>query len=841
MKNNEELSNLDWALVTLLQSVRSSLVDRKLTEFASRLEEIEKSLSVGNRLTDNHEHTTLVHNLSTALLWKGHLSDEENQKISGFFVQSSLNRKITGVEIGELRNILNNKGHNIFNSYYYVSSASFGGQGEWSLIPIVPGRSLQVIDIPMGPTESFDNYVKALGLPFNLSKEHEITYSSIVLPSYSGVTPHICDLKLSKKITAPAMIDSFLADLAIIAKYEDYVQGHLSAIVAPIIKNNECLGAFVLTCAIPNMFSVSDSETKILGEVIDYWEKAPVIDLHNAQTRTTLGIKPDHAWLEAEESGIYLDDIDNEIRNLLRDYAKDGVLAIKGRVSDCRFSGINEEALGLLLKSLLANGPNRAPRFIGRPGNGDNSSSGTYIVETKKLKGLCRHIDIATGGSSDSVKIRQSCEVLFDDNVKNFLEIILPKKERNTAAIWLDSDVVVRSKKGAFRIVVFLAKEASVSERQKVSDSVENLHLALNETLGEQALPGVMNEKIAALNLWWLRRSRGLSQTEEIREQAGSLITKVSEIIEVPRVKGIMLFLDEELYIPRIETSGVAQSFWDRYFSSPSFWLFEGLCHLMSLNEVPLELFGDDKGLLQPYHYLSDGNGDKEARVSIFWSGEAELDRKWARALTFLGVPLVDGQSNERDIKAAVSSEETDLVSFIYKPYLRKLLEAGTSVECIDRVINQKSKEDRILVKVEVDDIETENGNAFLHKLSIQKDNEHAEKKASILWEPTLSPGIAFVGFNTETILKDLRSTGMSGIEFWTATGGWYQVDQENYKLSRIIRDKKAELTADGSVEHEFMRLNDKQWSYLQLITKFFTVVGGVIAGLIFLVSILKK
>ncbi len=708
----------EWAIIGLLKQVRDELIGPKINRWIKVLE--------NDRGKDKE---ILRWNLASAFLnvW-GMLDDEETKGDleknlrchSGIDPSRYLwPEELRKFPIACLKELLATKGYLLFNSYYYVVMEAFG---EKNLVPLSPG-----FDPTKNNQEHFHKALRHfdnLQLPFRLynREEYALSYSSQLLPFKGGVSPHYVHTRMLSADrngeTRAHNIKDFLGDLGLLHKREDFIQGHLTALIEVVRSDpsfggenaiDGVLGAYVLTCIIPDAFDQIDEET--LVEIVrDQQNLGAISDLSQVRGKAGEGIWPNPNADKtdfAEEKRI-LEAINDKLRCLISQDTENSFLGVRAQFKTDADKGlispyaINVEGLYRVIPMLFPSGPWLDRSLVcmdpGEP----------FPIELDRMESYC--------GLLKELILRKQISVTQD--LTNFgllwqvFHMLLPELQYDPAnpvgfakqlTRCLVSVPFAANKEESYTL--FIVKKPGASEVELNRECLEKISDAIAH---KDRLPDGENPEFLAAQKDWIgwQNHTWKEQLQEPHVSPETISTGLSDVIKKimdqgDDIRALWLVKERVTYLP-IEfstTNRIPEDFCRTYLSFPSLWLFEKVNHILSEdNGLCLVSFGGEQGKrLHRYGYVNRlENGT--AKVHITVGNNTSENVNLARALTFLGVRIANWQRDDRcqSTKISVSSEQAGksglTLSEGYKEYIKVLLRniEANKLESIVRIFGER-------------------------------------------------------------------------------------------------------------------------------------------------------
>ncbi|MFC1572889.1 hypothetical protein ACFL6M_04740 [Candidatus Eisenbacteria bacterium] len=214
--DRSEYRALDWAVEALLQRVRADVIRPMLKRLRDDLPK-----------PADEEGTSHSRNLAAGFLMAESLralhystgETAEAEKPPEDPLLLAYEGKWSGKVRDNMCKLLYEKGHLLFNSYYYMALDAFG---ERTLVPVVPESA------------AWEDHYQRAAVPFHLNRGYRESYGTLVMPMRAGISPRLCELFEEDKLKEEdetRLEQNFLGQLSILLKREDYVHGHLSALV----------------------------------------------------------------------------------------------------------------------------------------------------------------------------------------------------------------------------------------------------------------------------------------------------------------------------------------------------------------------------------------------------------------------------------------------------------------------------------------------------------------------------------------------------------------------------------------------------------------------------------
>lgn len=743
-----EVSVLDWALLSLLQAVRADFVDKVTARWSRAI--------VGDGATSD-EKLRFMHNLDCALKLELGGGESALAKLAQLYNHWDDREKRQ-----ELARMVDENGHRLFNSYYYITIDSYGEPGEYFFFPVEPGRSSLTRGTRGAEAIKFNEYLSTLDLPFQLRGRFS-EYSGTLLPGAVGLTPQLCAIaKKRGSSLSPTYVPHFLGDLAILGKAEDAAQRHLSAFICPFVVEGSCLGAFLLTSSVPGAFSYSVMDREIpidnLQAVVDRWVRAPLATLHatarsesrdakvsvvwpRLEAATTLSPEPLHRAAEVWLHGL--------------DVGGAAALLFSDRDTASALVAVNPDSLAMSLKSTLAPGPLLAPAkyvvadFKPVPA----VSSGALHTLASELNNLC--------GLATPSKIVDS--PLFREHLKDFAELAGNRTS--------DLMVEVSRREGVCVAVLYDGSPPdNLGERlARICDSTA-LAAAEQGTL----LPGERYQAYPRLEAAHHRAVHGDAEVSDA--STDDIYQGVEELLGECQVVGVLLFQAADIFIADAcvrwhEDLSAA------IFNPASYWVFEQICQLATMSRFPTERVSGGSLYFNPAPFVSIAESGPIVRVGL--SGETDVDCVYISALNYLGVPVERwvGKGDEAVELRVRLSEPGQRIAEFYRGYLGDLLRNADRVKAIERAIESAhGKQDAVRVlSVEVS---SDGPDAETVNLTFKALRGTEEETQTAVWRRTPTQRLEFAAFDAQKLSRlKVKATADDVDDQEVTASAWYPRD----------------------------------------------------------------
>lgn len=622
---------LDFAVLGLLQKVRTEILQPKTDRWKRLLEE--------NNPTDRRLQP-LAMNLAAGLLYVA----PRPQPIAGESKGSTATlsardpyKTLEAIYRGQLPDgwnkvlldLLDLYSHLLFNSYYYVLTEAFG---ERALVPVIPGRTASA-----APQDTWDieRIIFHNRFPFLLNKDYTDTYESQVLPLRGGLTPHFCwsfeqKLSLERVISVPY----FLGDQSILLKQEDFVQRHLSALVAvigakPGQAHFKCAGAYVLTCAVPHVFRRAE-QAKLADLITNAWETAIASDVHSILHRQDRGIRTRLTWEANKHDETLGQDVKHSLGRMLADLT-DGTLALrvtfgeKHKQSFGRVAAVSLEGAIRAIRSSFPTGPWLSAARVKSDDDPAGGQARQPRIDVSKLRELCDGYRLTENLSSDTVA-RLIGQPLLQHIVRmglgrGVIEVLLPEPFSVVPRQAGSTNVLDRVLQGVWSARIPAPKgmpagylftfSSEHKDEPAIAKARERVCRSLVPAFSLQSVFGSGAARVfATLQTTWNRRQifeetgGSASLAEPAAKTSPSAFGEdvahplLDALIDLeandPTIRATLILTEHITYIPEKPASDeydptILNSFWLAYCSYASFWLFEALNHGYISRSAPLQ------------------------------------------------------------------------------------------------------------------------------------------------------------------------------------------------------------------------------------------------------------
>lgn len=245
------LNKLDIATILFFSKVKDQIVERVIRRWLKQLTSSKFNAGLAENIFN------AFRNVENILDTKNDFEKKEKDELGKILYDSK--------DLGNLlKRLLREKGHLLFNFYFYkVVNTNF----DQYLNPFIIG-----IENIINSYNSFNTIYTALNdgkIPFRIYNSQEFlnTYRSQLLPINGGLSPIYTSESISSKKNIPSLlVDNFLLQLSLLHKREDFLQAHFSALIKSI-RDHQVFGAntnapvftVVLSSVMPNAFIKRDS------------------------------------------------------------------------------------------------------------------------------------------------------------------------------------------------------------------------------------------------------------------------------------------------------------------------------------------------------------------------------------------------------------------------------------------------------------------------------------------------------------------------------------------------------------------------------------------------------
>lgn len=764
-----QVSVLDWALLSLLQSVRSEFVDKIVLQWQDKLQEILERDQVASI---SAERRRFMHNLYCALelvAFDGEASAREFDPDYGTW---------TRVKVEDLLAKLKAEGPRLFNSYYYITINSYGDSGEYFFFPVVPGRS----SLPRGAAgdeaQGLEEYLKTLGLPFEFRRTHRIAeYSGMLLPGKVGLTPQICLLAASDtELRRPEAVPLFLGDFAILGKAEDAVQRHLSALVAPLIeqKGKECLGAFLLTSSVPDAFARALLEPSFrpgerLGKVVTDWSRAPLRHLHAKARQESRDATIHVQWPRFSAAQVSQASLKAAAEDWLHTLGEDGAAAIlySDGATEATLCAINHDSLVMSLRATMCPGPLLAPSAYTVP-HGTDEKGYIAAVSNSRFKSLLEQL-----AALDSLTAPRPIDTipLFKDRLIEFGRLIEPTTDSHS--------IVIQTVSNDRICAAAIYARAADSDAREVEGHLKNIARQVESDAKAQGspLPGERSRVFPTLEALHHRTEHDCYNVPpQASDRAGASYNQISELLTRDNVLGVLLFEKADIFVADI-CDGWPLALSQAIYNPASYWVFEQICQLAAMTEFPVERVKAGTDYFNPAPFVAS-LPDSRPDVTVCWSRYNELNQKYASALNYLGVPVSDWRAPKESARLVVQGSSGQKLATFYRGYLKDLLKDAGKVDAIERAIRTVHGTES---EITIDGASLVGEGPRAQSIELRFDyrmNDNADS-VSTIWRRTKTARLEFAAINVRKLTATGAQRATTGSaeekksEIWYPSRGW--------------------------------------------------------------------
>lgn len=663
--------SLDWALLHLLQNVKSDVVNPIIKKWRRALK----------KDTEGDDNT--VHNLTETLKYVGRNVVAKANSKEPYIIQQ-----------------LNEVGMELFSSYYFIAIAAHTEEGEYMLFPAVPGRSglnTQLKD----DQDEFVEFLNTIQLPFRNVGERMPEYSTNMLPGRVGLTPQVCRIAVKRDEVAVHRVDNFVGDLALIGREEDVVQRHASALICPLLSPEKAvLGAFVLTCQMPGAFD--DKDAAKLEKVLDVWMKAPLEKLHararHETTKTVLGYK----WSEISTSGVD----DRHLKNLMEIELESkaangascmGVTFSKGG-EERAIAVVNIGAVTTSLNAVLTPGPllARSQYTVPFPNDDEHSVRAVSHSGISNLVNVCKE----AGNFESGIAIEKT--PLFSTVLKN----LLPLVKSNLATGKTTRSFQRKDKEFTIIVTANIPNNMEDSLSRRLKEVLKNLHAHK----GKQAIffPGQSCKLFAELETIYHTES----YTDTIPESkaladAVQFYKNMKNILDEFDASSIFIFEDKSCFVADSCKQWTGMEDLSRILHIPaSYWVFETICNILTMPNFNFDNFRGHNA----FRILEQFKSELPNAINVRFSANETANNDIISAINFLAIPVRDWEAKRKpDIDVRKPNLSGQLMT-VYHQYIEKLLANPSEFAPLNRVLKsdgQIGRDDwiqKIVVKSKTED-----------------------------------------------------------------------------------------------------------------------------------------
>jgi signal transduction histidine kinase len=620
-----------------------------------------------------------------------------------------------------LKDLLSDHGHLLFNSYCYTTVAAFG---DYHLVPLLLGYRPDDAEA----SRRAARHIAIQELPFHLNAAYISTYEQLLSCS-AGITPFGLRLFAAGKGTPTENIPNFLGDLAILYKREDYVQGHLAALVGFLgprsddaIPLSACAGAFVVTSIVPGAFDAEHEN--ILSQIL---QRAWAVGFVRSESQPTSIYARGVAVMVTSPSGPH--PLEQEFKVFMRDSLSHQVRRslLVGRIEvsaageqSAVATAVNLEAVERFFRAQFPTGPH----YTRLSPVGDVQDV-LHVVDPAALTMTASLLQAEVGDSAATDEWRLTA--LSGSSFLEALRCLVPETLEDPRA----SLRAIRLNEHARLLIVKAPSDTVPNER-----AIDALRAACIEATAAARLPDGENTVFAAASdLWHLPPSKRAESARHTSQTAGDIAARLVDLFRNGNVRAVFVVGDSTLF--RTDATTLPPAFAQAYLAYPSYWMFERLNRLLTADLPPLEAF-HRAGVVVPELIPNDRLPVRTPRKYI--SADDASDPEAATLLTFLGLPTTRVHEGSHFTWGSPS----------YRTYLRQTLHDAQSNQGVQRAF--RLWKHRFAVEA-IDVDEPSDDGALAHYITIRY-ADRTEEKARVEWSPMAIPTIEAVWLNQPALLQ---------------------------------------------------------------------------------------
>jgi signal transduction histidine kinase len=744
----------DWAVVEFLERVSHRLIRKKVQHWRDQCAHAPDEV--------------LRHNLTQAFRYIALVRDDQFLRTNEREFREKL-RQAERLPSAALQRALGQYGHLLFNSYQYAIVRAFGAS---SLVPMIPGYGFDRHGVPHAMIQAF---FSRQGLPYYLNPDFLATYESQLLPCSAGLTPYHVTLFELGHVQRVTGVPNFLGDLSILHKREDFVQGHLSALVAVLgpdeahdVLKPKALGAYVLTCVVPDAFSEVDLWR--LNQIVDGVLKLGMLPALQRQqqwvasrgTRASVFLpaslaSPGHDLAEAGR------ELEQHLKRRVPSELETGLLALAANFGSgeetITSAAVNLDGIYRLLKALFPTGPWLAPSLVCESGaEYVNAAESQIPLNTARLRLLCsKLVSVFESGGTDS----GASAALFAEFplFRNLIEAIFPELIQEPGFVEPSSLIRVwhSDAMSPEYALLTIGRIGPDGDAPHLSERLSNIARLASVAARLASMPEGENRIFADVERSWIRdystnpTTHGKVDLDDVIAQAEQFLrastflkaNRSSELVKSVRdamlaeihavlarpdgVRALLLVKKRTLFIP--DSDGWAdEEFSRRYLAYASFWLFERLSQIFGTHFLDEGAF-DDPAIPRIGPFIR--RQEEYPHVEVATSTNPYQSELVATLLSFLGVPVSKWEEgNGAGLRILVGNTWFTDIAPAYRHYLNLLMRSAPSVGSISRLFFQE------LLSVQLEAMPAINGAVsrdVRHDLIINRPGAEPERR-SVLW-----------------------------------------------------------------------------------------------------------
>lgn len=651
-----------WSIIQLLEFVKKKFVKQTI-------ETIKQNINIGSTY---YTYYCAFKNIQCLLRGRDKQFD--------LVINNLKNASETNFNTIIINNLLENYGHYLFNSYYYVLS-----EDAEFLIPIVPGMenlNLSRTDFDKKYYEVFQ-FIINKQLPWRIYGENNsklfdniITYSRQKLPLRGGITAHYLYKVIQGKFNKDEsyIIHNFLGSLSILHKREDFLAGNVSAIICPLIMDFEndktvipasnVIGAFVLTSIVNDAFE--DGHKNSLENLFKQ------VDISKD---FLLGLKPNIKYSSANIKTAVYDErkrfltLDQKTKDTMKqilqsEFCKKSLM-LSVSFSDFdqnhnstdlffRALGINFENLREELKSLFPATPNLNPKFVSKEGS-------KQFIDFKKYKNHCEEIN-------NIFSFAKEMEVFTIHKVSEAFKVIVP--EFYNENLLISSHIKeINIDSSEYKLFMICDDKNSIEQAEELVSTFKEL--VYNDSVENPIeLPDGENPQFIELEDYWINNYDELWQgNNEINKNP--IIINVVKALRPFKFRALFLLKSDKIYLPKNfrELDSTLNTF-------AGFWYLQNICKVFNQPDyIKLDRFKGESSLDFIPYFEEKPDDFKIIMDKIkVGSDKDEYKKQIKRALNFYGIDPVSFIKAIDRVNDQEANTPDIIFSSIYREYLGEKL-----------------------------------------------------------------------------------------------------------------------------------------------------------------------
>jgi len=677
-KSKISLSKLDWSAIYLFSRVKDKLIDQIIQRWVKSIENNNSEILRWNIIAG---FCNLYEMFNSKIVF------ENDEKL---YIDNLLHEELRNTEVfdknltnsnNKIIELLNKKGHLLFNFYLYKIIDAFG---EKNLNPIILG-----FDHIKESNDLYNTIYSNLNsskIPFRVFSYDKYleTYKDQLLPINGGLTPfYTLQNFMSEEALKPYNVDNFLLHLSILHKREDYIQGHFSALIKTIENHKEFesldktypIFTSVLTSILPDAFNEDDVKLfeKTVSEIENLGSFSEFTKLSSIQSFL---IKNQTIRSDKQLNNLNNDNLNNDYINIFKKDFNNNLIYTYNEVSEIKKT-LNKNSKSIHLLTSFALNINSIENIVNKlfPSGPWFDTNIFYENESNDYNKLIKYLTLL----ERLFKSKETINLNDFAPANKFFNIIFPEIKSYSKIFSYRKNEYFYNQNQRFELIFFFKKECDRNKNWK--KEIEHIKSIFKRAIKEEssALEG-KNPKLLNILQHWISYNYDNEEVIEFKYEPLNLVISKDFL---KSIRAIFILKNSSIYIP------INVNREDSYFNNyQEFWTFQKTLAKIFNSSTKLEEFSKYSNTAK---YLYKYNNKI---IKIIFCKNSKKNTQLKKALLYYGIEVGEVEySNVKvpRIELTINGEMEPYENFgkFYSRYLEYQLNSSKDSKIIESIFRK--------------------------------------------------------------------------------------------------------------------------------------------------------